>query len=170
MTPGVAESRALGVLRSDPGLGFSFSLSCCFGAAAALDMLSFSFGCVGSLTLDLASSSFLLKISYAGQYSGMRACRQCTYFKLEREVVDVATIFVVDTSILPNQTESFFESVPAFEQSVTCRSLASHYSANLLLYGGQRHGVFDQLVVVFQAARREVLEGQEYLQSLAGEC
>jgi hypothetical protein len=71
MTPGVAESRVLGVLRSDPGLGLSLSLSCCLGAAA-LDMLSFSFGCVGSLTLDLASSSFLLKISCTSQYYATR--------------------------------------------------------------------------------------------------
>jgi hypothetical protein len=59
MTPGVAESRALGVLGSEPGLGLSLSFSCCLGAADAVDMLSLSFGCVGSLTFDLASSSFL---------------------------------------------------------------------------------------------------------------
>jgi hypothetical protein len=59
MTPGVAESRALGVLGSEPGLGLSLSFNCCLGAADAVDMLSFSFGCVGSLTFDLASSSFL---------------------------------------------------------------------------------------------------------------
>lgn len=59
ITPGVAESRALGVLGSEPGLGLSFSFNCCLGAADAVDMLSLSFGCVGSLTFDLASSSFL---------------------------------------------------------------------------------------------------------------
>jgi hypothetical protein len=166
MTPGVAESRVLGVLRSEPGLGFSFNLSCCFGAAAALDMLSFSFGCVGSLTLDLASSSFLLKISCAGQYSEAIKHRWYMYLKLERKIVDVASILVVDTGILPNQTKCFLESVPTLEQCMPGGGLASHHSTNLLLYGGQRHRVFDQLVVVLQTARWKVLEGYEYLQTL----
>jgi len=46
--------------------------------------------------------------------------------------------------------------------------LASDNATNSLVHGCQRHWVFDQLVVVFQAPRWEILEGCKDLQAATG--
>lgn len=75
-----------------------------------------------------------------------------THLKLQGDIVDVAAIFIVVACVLPNQAHRLVEGIPALEESVSGRLVASHYSLNLLLNGGQRHGFLDELVVVLDTS------------------
>jgi hypothetical protein len=70
------------------------------------------------------------------------------YLEFYRDVVDVTTIFIVVTSILPDECHSVLKLVPAFEEGKACGLFTSNNSLHFLLHGRQRHRFFDQRVVV----------------------
>ena len=93
-----------------------------------------------------------------------------SYLELDGEVVQVASIFVVDARIFPHEAHGLLERIPALEKGLACGCLAADDTADFLLHGSQRHGVFDERIVVLQTPRGQVEEGQEDLQIATVVC
>jgi hypothetical protein len=93
-----------------------------------------------------------------------------TYLKLEGEVVQVAAVFVVDARVLPHEAHCLLKRTPALEKRLACGCVTADDTTHFLLYGGQRHGILDECIVVLQASRGQVEEWQEYLQVATAAC
>jgi hypothetical protein len=80
------------------------------------------------------------------------------FFKLQGDVIDVATILVVETRVVPNERHVGLEFSPAIVTTLAGRLPASMNALHLLLDGGQRPWFFYEGIVVFQTPTREVDE------------
>jgi hypothetical protein len=78
------------------------------------------------------------------------------YLKLQGDIIDVTTILVVKTRVVPNKGHVVLERSPGRVESLVGSFFASLYSKHLLPHGCERHWLINESVVVFQTPARKV--------------
>lgn len=84
------------------------------------------------------------------------------YFELAGQFGNVATVFIVCASVLPNFADLLFEGFPAFQERRSCRWLPAFDAANCLLCAFQGYWTFNDLIVIYQSPRRQMNERRKY--------